>query len=97
MDVVDYLVVGAAYEPVFISNSDDIMYGALLNRLGIHPTVVNSKCTLLVIHNGTHGKYKDYHILPKHVCVYHHIKMLNEYKEALQYFGKRINSSLSFC
>lgn len=97
MDVVDYLVVGAEYEPLFIKNSDDIMLGALLNRVGIRPHKVESNCTFMILHGDDHGFYKDYRVLPDRVCVYHHVKSTALYAEIIEYYGNRVNGSVSFC
>lgn len=88
MDVVDHLVVGAEYEPLFIANSDDIMFGAILNRVGILPTQLRLRnCSFMVWVQDNHGYYYDYRRIPNGTCVYHYVKKVPLYNEIMEFFG----------
>lgn len=94
MDVVDHLVVGAEYEPLFIANSDDIMLGAVLNRVGIFPTQLQLRnCSFMVWVQDNHGYYYDYRRIPDGTCVYHYVKRIPLYNEIMDFFGERLFES----
>lgn len=87
MDLVDYLLIGADYEPFFAGN-DDIMVGSILNRVGIFPQSIGlDNCPFMVWTSDNSSYYRDYRVLPNCVCVYHDVKNYAKYCEIVQFFN----------
>ena len=94
MDIIDYIIVGAQYEPFFARCTDDFMIGAVLNRVGIIPNrLIIPNCTLLELNTNPNNSYEDYNKVSNHVVVYHGMKKEEQLAEALRVFGSRILTS----
>lgn len=86
-DLIDYLLIGAEYEP-FFSAADDVMVGSVLNRVGILPQEIGSDdCPFMIWRTDKHNYYSDYKLLPKCVSVYHHVKSIDKYCEVIEYYN----------
>lgn len=91
LDIIDYLIVGAKYEPFFGRSTDDFMIGAVLNRVGIYPYRINlPNCTLLELTTDPNNSYEDYIRVSNQVVVYHGMKREKQLAEALDVFGSRV-------
>ena len=87
MDLVDYLLIGADYEPFFIGN-DDIMVGSVLNRVGIFPQSIGlDNCPFMIWRTDNNSYYSDYKVLPNCVCVYHDVKNYAKYCDIVHFFN----------
>ena len=86
-DLIDYLLIGAEYEPYF-SAADDVMVGAVLNRIGVFPQVLGSDdCPFMIWKRDKHNYYADYKLIPKCTSVYHDVKSIDQYCELIEYYN----------
>ena len=89
-DIIEYLVVGEMYQPLFVT-AEDIMTGAVLNDAGIIPTELKMNgCKYMVWIQDNHGYYKNYTRIPRGISVFHYVKRIERYKEMIQYFRNRL-------
>ena len=89
-DIIEYLVVGEQYQPLFVT-AEDIMTGAVLNDAGIIPTEFKvNGCKYMIWVQDNHGFYSNYSRIPRGVSVFHHVKRMDKYQEMIQYFKDRI-------
>ncbi len=93
MDVLDYLISGADYEPYFVC-ADDPMTGLILHRVGIEPTEMGTQsCPYHIVRYDCGGRYTNVSLLPDCLCCYDPIKKYEEYKETIDFLGDRIYKS----
>lgn len=86
-DLIDYLLIGAEYEP-FFSAADDVMVGSVLNRVGILPQEIGSDdCPFMIWTIDKHRYYSDYRLIPECVSVYHDVKSIDKYCEVIEYYN----------
>ena len=89
-DIIDYLVIGEMYQPLFVT-AEDIMTGAVLNDAGIVPTELKvNGCKYMVWVQDNHGYYRNYTRIPRGTSVFHYVKRIDKYKEMIEFFRNRL-------
>lgn len=92
LDVVDYLVTGAEFEPFFAVAADDLMAGAILSRIGISPKELSRNgCPFMIWRK---GRWRNDALLPNCFAVYHDVKNISTFREIIAYYGEKIYHSV---